>query len=270
MRRRHEPARDLDSILGDLHPMTMGPMICSGNSLKAKRPRHPTSANPGREGLVIFTRYPEPGKTKTRLIPSLGADGAADLQRQMTERTLTLARRFRRYRPVSIEVRYEGGNTHLVEQWLGSDMRYRPQGNGDLGQRMARAIHETFQTGMDRVVLVGTDIPNMTARILLEAFENLSSRDMVLGPARDGGYYLIGFRKETFIKRAFERMDWGTEGVFRQTLSILKAHRSRVYVLPAWNDIDTIEDLRQFIERSEDSGFTTSKTMSYLSKLKIP
>jgi glycosyltransferase A (GT-A) superfamily protein (DUF2064 family) len=63
-------------------------------------------------------------------------------------------------------------------------------------------------------------------------------------------------------------MDWGTEGVFRQTLSILKAHRKRVYVMPVWNDIDTIEDLRQLIEQSEGTGLPSSKTISFLSKLK--
>jgi rSAM/selenodomain-associated transferase 2/rSAM/selenodomain-associated transferase 1 len=241
MRRRHEPERDLDPIWGNLYPMTMGPMIRSGNALEAKRPRHPTSANPGREGLVIFTRYPEPGKTKTRLIPSLGADGAAGLQRQMTGRTLTLARRLRRYRPVSIEVCYEGGTRDLVKQWLGPDITYHRQGSGDLGERMARAFHEAFQAGLDRVVLVGTDIPSITDRILLRAFENLGHADLVLGPARDGGYYLIGLRQH--FPQLFVDMPWGTERVLEKTTQVADGLGLTVVYLETLNDVDRPEDL---------------------------
>ena len=182
-------------------------MIGSRHSRGAPRAGSPSGGNPVREDLIIFTRYPEPGKTKTRLIPSLGPDGAAGFQRRMTERTLTMARQLRSFRPVSVEVRYAGGNKYLVEQWLGRDISFLPQGGGDLGKRMARAFHEAFQSGMDRVVLVGTDIPGITARILLEAFENLSYNDMVLGPVRDGGYYLIGLRHA--FPQLFVDMPWG-------------------------------------------------------------
>ncbi len=219
----------------------MGSMIGFGNSLEAKRPRHSTWANPGREGLVIFTRYPEPGKTKTRLIPSLGPDGAAGLHRKMTERTLTLARQLRSYRPVSVEVRYEGGNKRLVEQWLGADFTYRPQGRGDLGERMARAFHEALQAGLDRVVLVGTDIPDITVGILLRAFENLRYTDLVLGPARDGGYYLIGLRQG--FPQLFVDMPWGTAKVLERTGQIADDLGLSVVHLETLDDVDRPEDL---------------------------
>ncbi len=231
----------------------MGSMIGFGNSLKVKRPCHLTSAKSGREGLIIFTRYPEPGKTKTRLIPSLGADGAAGIHRQMTERTLTLARQLRSYRPVSIEVRYEGGNRDLVKQWLGPDITYRRQGSGDLGERMARAFNEAFQAGLDRVVLVGTDVPSITARILLTAFKNLSYRDMVLGPARDGGYYLIGLRRD--CPQLFVDMPWGTERVLEKTTQIADGlGLSKVHV-------DTLDD----VDRPEDLHLW-EKTLKYMPK----
>ncbi|MFB0508034.1 MAG: TIGR04283 family arsenosugar biosynthesis glycosyltransferase [Thermodesulfobacteriota bacterium] len=210
-------------------------------SLEASGPRYPSGPYPYREGLIIFTRYPEPGKTKTRLIPSLGPDGAAGLQRSMTEHTLTLARQLQSYRPVSIEVHYEGGSKHLMEQWLGRDPPSRPQGSGDLGERMVRAFHEAFQRGMDRVFLVGTDIPGITARILLQAFESLSSTDMVLGPCRDGGYYLIGLR-QTF-PQLFVDIPWGTEKVLARTSQIADDLGLSTVLLETLEDLDRPEDL---------------------------
>ncbi|NIS60731.1 MAG: DUF2064 domain-containing protein [Proteobacteria bacterium] len=204
-------------------------------------PRHPSGPNPGREGLIIFTRYPEPGKAKTRLIPSLGSNGAAGLQRRMTEHTLTVARQLHGYRPVSIEVHYEGGSKHLMERWLGRDLPSRPQGSGNLGERMLRAFHEAFQRGMERVVLVGTDIPGITARTLLQAFESLGSKDMVLGPCRDGGYYLIGLR-QTF-PQLFVDIPWGTERVLEMTKKVADDLGISAVLLETLEDLDRPEDL---------------------------
>jgi rSAM/selenodomain-associated transferase 1 len=210
-------------------------------SPEASGPRNPSGPNPYRESLIIFSRYPEPGKTKTRLIPSLGPDGAAGLHRRMTEHTLTQARQLQSYRPVSIEVHYEGGNKHLVQQWLGPDTPSRPQGRGDLGERMARAFREAFQAGIDRAVLVGTDIPGITARILLQAFESLSSADMVLGPARDGGYYLIGLRQP--FPRLFVDIPWGTERVLEMTRKVTDDLGLSAVLLETLEDLDRPEDL---------------------------
>ena len=224
-------------------------MIGSSHSRGATRPGNPSGGNPVREGLIIFTRYPEPGKTKTRLIPSLGPDGAAELHRRMTEHTLTMARQLQSYRPVSVELRYEGGNKHLVEQWLGPDISSLPQGGGDLGKRMARAFHEAFQLGMDRVVLVGTDIPGIAARILLGAFENLSYNDMVLGPVRDGGYYLIGLCQD--IPQLFVDMPWGTEKVLKRTRQIADDLGLSVVLLETLEDVDRPEDLHLWEKTSK-------------------
>ena len=225
-------------------------MILLNNSLETAQPRRPSWGNPVHEGLIIFTRYPEPGKTKTRLIPSLGPDGAAGLQRRMTEHTLTRVREFQGYRTVSVEVRYEGGNKHLIEQWLGADIPSRPQGIGDLGQRMARAFHEAFQAGMGRVVLVGTDIPHITPRILQGAFESLRSTDVVLGPARDGGYYLIGMRRAS--PQLFVDLPWGTEKVMERTKHIAHDLGLSVVLLDTLEDVDRPEDLHLWENASKE------------------
>lgn len=215
--------------------------------------------------ILFFMKYPEPGEVKTRLAESIGSDKAAQLYRSFT--LDLLAKLESTQLPFAICF-HPKRKKQLLMEWLGEAYEYMPQKGAELGERMAAAFLEAFAGGYRRVILIGSDFPDLPQGFLEESFGALKTHDAVIGPAMDGGYYLIGFRQERFFRQAFEGMDWGTEGVFRQTLSILKAHKRRVYVLPVWNDIDTIEDLRQLVERSEDSGFATSKTMSFLSKLK--
>ncbi len=120
--------------------------------------------------LIVFTRYPEPGKAKRRLIPALGRDGAAELHRAMTRHTLGWARQLAACRAVDVEVRYDGGDERLMGACFGTEWTYRPQGEGDLGARMARAIEDAGENGADRTVLVGTDCPALTATLVADAF----------------------------------------------------------------------------------------------------
>ena len=140
------------------------------------------------ERLILFTRYPEPGRTKTRLIPVLGPHGAANLQKQMTEHVLARTTGFVDERGVDLEVRYEGGNRGLMEKWLGSHISYRSQGRGDVGTRMAQAFSQAFNQGKKRVVIVGSDCPGINEATVRTAFDLLDKFDLVLGPAKDGGY----------------------------------------------------------------------------------
>jgi rSAM/selenodomain-associated transferase 2/rSAM/selenodomain-associated transferase 1 len=194
-----------------------------------------------KDRLIIFTRYPEPEKTKTRLIPVLGSEGAAELHRQMAEHTLKRARELERCRLVSFEVRYDGGSRSLMEQWLGAEISFSHQGKGDLGARMARAFHEAFQAGMNRVVIAGTDCPGLTTDLMQKAFEALRQTDVVIGPANDGGYYLIGLRKA--ISQLFLDMPWGTEDLLERTIRVAKDLGLSVLLLEPLDDIDRPEDI---------------------------
>jgi uncharacterized protein len=194
-----------------------------------------------KQHLIIFTRYPEAGKTKTRLIPALGSVGAANLQRQMTEYTIFQVKKLQKAIAISFEVRFAGGNLQLMQDWLGSDLVYQSQGDGDLGSRMMRSLLSCFKSGAENVVIIGTDCPGVNTCILTTAFEHLHTFDMVLGPAIDGGYYLIGLRFP--VPELFTNIDWGTADVFQQTTDIAdKLNLSRVY-LPPLADVDRPEDL---------------------------
>ena len=204
-----------------------------------------------RERLIIFTRYPEPGKTKTRLIPALGPERAAILQQRMTEHTLAQAQLLQAKLPVSVEVRFTGGDRRLMRSWLGPKLAYQAQGEGDLGQRMARSIQAAFQAGMQRVVIVGIDCPELDGVILGRAFQELQQHDLVLGPATDGGYYLIGLRR--FVPQLFQDIAWSTDRVWEQTIAIAQQQNLSIGSLSPLDDVDRPEDLAIWERVSQSS-----------------
>jgi rSAM/selenodomain-associated transferase 2/rSAM/selenodomain-associated transferase 1 len=198
------------------------------------------------ERLIIFTRYPEPGKTKTRLIPALGKQGAADLQRRMTEHLISKTRKLSSSHPLSIEIRYEGGNQTLIQNWLGPQFTCYPQHQGDIGRRMRLAFNEAFQSGVDTAVIIGTDIPDISMEIIKSAFEYLDDHDLVLGPARDGGYYLVGINKVSWLKAnplLFEGIHWSSAEVLSQSLDAAKKLDLSHILLKKLDDVDRPEDL---------------------------
>lgn len=198
------------------------------------------------ERLIIFTRYPDPGTTKTRLIPLLGAEGAADLQRKMTEHTLSCVKRLTTSHKLSVEIRYEGGDENLMQNWLGPDFDYRSQGRGDLGLRMKHSFKDAFRSRATAAILIGTDIPDITHITIQKAFDTLKQKDMVLGPAKDGGYYLIGLRRESLssaIPHIFNGIEWGTGNVLNATTRIARRLKLRYSLLEFLEDVDRPEDL---------------------------
>lgn len=197
--------------------------------------------------LIIFTRYPTPGATKTRLIPALGAAGAAKLHRQMTESTIAKARALRQQLQIEIAVHYDGIGGQQMVDWLGADVSYQSQGEGDLGLRMARSISTACESGSDRVVLIGTDCPGITTELLAQAFTDLETRDLVLGGALDGGYYLIGMRRPQ--PELFIGIEWSTERVFQQTIEIATKLNLSIALAPKLADIDRPEDLALILGR---------------------
>lgn len=229
--------------------------------LAALERRAPVSGRAGGERLVIFTRYGEPGKTKTRLIEKLGAEGAAELHREMTVHTLAWAKRLTQCRLLGIVIRFEGGGEALMRQWLGDELTYRSQGDGDLGERLERAFAAGFGEGMKAVVIVGTDCPGLTADRVGEAFEALRRCDLVLGPATDGGYYLIGLRR--LVPDLFTDIAWGTDKVFTRTRRLAERLGLSVGTLEALPDVDRPEDLPVWEEVRRRVQTAASKTGGY-------
>lgn len=194
--------------------------------------------------ILLFVRYPVAGQAKTRLISALGPEGAARLHRRMTEHVVGKARatcEAARKSDVVITVCCTGAPLRDFRAWLGVDLEYASQPSGDLGARMRWAFQSAFRSGTKCALAIGTDVPDMSSKILLQAFEGLRSRDVVLGPAVDGGYYLIGMTR--LHSELFSGINWGTESVCAQTCNAIMRLGLTGAELPAFNDVDRPEDL---------------------------
>ncbi|MFP4381167.1 MAG: TIGR04283 family arsenosugar biosynthesis glycosyltransferase [Candidatus Sumerlaeia bacterium] len=193
--------------------------------------------------LILFTRYPEAGKTKTRLIPAIGAEAAADLHRQLVLRSVDCARQLRERMDVRVVVRHAEDDSRRFRDWLGDGLDYAPQPNGDIGARMSACLDDALQDPEDKAVLIGTDIPGMSAEILERAFERLERKDVVFGPANDGGYYLVGLRRSA--PEIFRDIPWSTDAVLEQSLQKAKEAGFQWDLVDALDDIDSAQDLEQ-------------------------
>lgn len=191
--------------------------------------------------LILFTRYPEPGRTKTRLIPALGAQGAASLQQRMSEAIVGQMLQFAANHPVRLEIRYTGGTQQDIEDWLSCDIPCLDQGEGDLGLRLHRAFAQAFTQGDQAVVIIGADCPDLTPALFAKAFTALTQKEMVLGPALDGGYYLVGLNQPA--PALFSDIPWGSDQVLTATLKQAQALPLSTHLLEPLADVDRPEDL---------------------------
>lgn len=191
--------------------------------------------------LIIFTRYPQVGQTKTRLIPALGAAGAASLQRQMTEHLLSQFQPFCTKNQISLQIHFTGGSKAQMLQWLGPDFSLTSQCSGNLGEKLIFALTQTFTQGTARAVVIGSDCPTLGGKEIDQALKRLDSHDVVLGPAADGGYYLIAL--QAMHRCLFKDVPWGTDQVLAATRAIAHNHHLSVFQLDVLTDIDRPEDL---------------------------
>ncbi len=198
--------------------------------------------------LLFFVKYPEKGKVKSRLAAVIGDDSAVSVYKNLVAQMLSTVKEG----SFPLYICFFPKNAQKpIKNWLGREYRYIPQHGKDLGERMRNGFIDGFAMGYKRVVLVGSDIPDLPMKYIEEAFKSLKEMDAVIGPAYDGGYYLIGFKDKTFPPQVFEGIAWGTKNVFDGTMKKLKRFRRVVYTLPYQRDIDTVEDLR-FLQKSRN------------------
>jgi hypothetical protein len=196
--------------------------------------------------LLFFIKNPEKGRVKTRLASAVGDEMAAKLYRRFLLETLSTLNKgtFLFYLCF-----YPGHSLNDLKHWLGEDYLYMPQKGEDLGERMKNGFIDAFSMNFKRVVLIGSDIPDLPLEFIEEAFASLREKDVVIGPSFDGGYYLIGFKNKNFSLRTFEGIPWSTKRVFKETMNILKQERLTVHTLHPLRDIDTIDDLRNLFQK---------------------
>jgi rSAM/selenodomain-associated transferase 1 len=213
--------------------------------------------------ILLFVKVPIAGRVKSRLASALSDEAAAELYRNFVLDMLATidASGY----PCRICI-YPPDARELIAAWLGSRRQYVPQAGDDLGSRMVSAFQEAFASGASRAVLLGSDVPDLPGEVIADAFDGLKENDAVIGPAPDGGYYLIGFRNDTFRPEVFRDIRWGTDSALRETLERFPRAGYRVHHVRPWQDVDTVEDLRSLRQRMSGPAFERSHTVQVLKK----
>jgi rSAM/selenodomain-associated transferase 1 len=203
--------------------------------------------------LVVMLKYPEPGRVKTRLVPPLTGVEASCLYRCFIEDTFERIMPLRRCSDADERVSIHSAFTPAekrgdVTKLLPAGIPLIPQRGGDLGERLYTIFNEMMEYGYKRVVVIGSDSPDIPLEYIGEAFRMLREKPerVVLGPSEDGGYYLIGMDRAN--KAPFEGISWGSDTVLSDTLAQCKRDGIETSLLPMWRDVDRIEDLAPLIK----------------------
>jgi hypothetical protein len=203
--------------------------------------------------LLIFLKYPEPGKVKTRLAEDLGYEKATEIYSRMAESIIHNLSKSKEYKTI---VFFDPPDRKReIENWLGKRYQLFAQEGKSLGERMVNAFNKTFSLGAKKAVIIGTDCVEISMEIVSQAFNSLDETDVVLGPAEDGGYYILGMKK--LIPEIFDDIRWSTSQVLVQTIDKIKENGLKFSLLKTLRDIDTLSDFNHDLllktQKSKDS-----------------
>ena len=187
-----------------------------------------------KEALIVFAKNPVHGNVKTRLAADIGDDKAFEIYLKLLYRTYANTKNLACDKFLFLS---EKKDEDLFDE---NFIQYLQKGN-DLGEKMKNAFCEILTLGYDRIIIIGTDCPELDGKILTVAFEKLSEYDFVLGPANDGGYYLFGLKSKSDY--LFEDIEWSTEKVLQQTIDKMESQNRSFFLLKELTDIDNISDL---------------------------
>lgn len=187
--------------------------------------------------IILFIRNPVLGKVKTRLAKSIGDENALQIYKVLVTHT----------RQVTGDLLCDKyvyySETITDDEWDSGIFKKKLQKGADLGEKMANAFRELFAEGYQKLLLIGSDCHELNTGVLQNAFDSLDDSDLVVGPAVDGGYYLMGMKAPH--KELFQGIEWSTEKVFQQTISAIQQKKLSAAILPLLNDVDGIEDLTE-------------------------
>lgn len=189
-----------------------------------------------KEALIIFIRNLVPGNVKTRLAKEIGDEAALEVYNKLLHHTQFITRELNCHKFV-----YYSDLITDYDIWENKDYFKRVQKGDDLGERMLNAFKETFEMGYTKLVIIGSDCFELSSSGIEQAFHMLENYDAVLGPAADGGYYLLGLKR--VLQNLFENKTWSTGSVLAESLADLRESHCSSFLLPILRDIDKIEDL---------------------------
>ncbi|GCC51913.1 glycosyltransferase [Chryseotalea sanaruensis] len=187
--------------------------------------------------LLIFYRNPKLGKVKTRLASTLGNEKALSIYLKLAAHTLNITEGLK-----ADKVVFYSDTVENQDHWLNEKFKKAPQAGKDLGERMLNAFQYGFDQGYNHICIIGTDCLELNTSIIESAFEALDQQDVVIGPAKDGGYYLLGMKKAH--SDFFSNKNWSTQTVMHDTLLDTLHLKASVHLLPLLSDVDVEEDLK--------------------------
>jgi uncharacterized protein len=189
-----------------------------------------------RQALIIFVRHPVLGKVKTRLAASLGNDAALSIYKKLLQHTLEITQAVQADKFVFYA-------DAVVEQDMWKQQHYykSQQHNGELGERMLKAFEQVLNKGYSKVCIIGSDCYELSSQIIIEALDKLDDNAIVIGPATDGGYYLLGIKK--LYPDLFQNKNWSTRTVFADTIKTIEDLNLRYSILPTLSDVDEAADV---------------------------
>lgn len=213
--------------------------------------------------ILLMVKYPRTGMVKQRLAKSIGEESACELYQDFVVDILDT---IRMTGIPQIILFHPPEALQDFRAWLGTDLEFIPQRGEDHKSRMRNGFEEAFGMGFTKVIETVSDSPDITGGYLLEAESALGANDAVIGPALDGGFNLIGFRREGFLREVFDNVPWNSDATCREIIGNLEKAKKIVHSLQPWGDIDTIEDLKRMAAGSHNPMFWLSRTMGYLRK----
>lgn len=195
--------------------------------------------------LMIFVKNNEEGKVKTRLAKDIGDKKALEIYNLLLKHTCDIAMEMSCFRMVLYSDYIDFDDLFNNQYFLKDE-----QSSGDLGERMALAFNENFEEGFDKIICIGSDCYELNSKIIEDAFEKLDDQDVVIGPAKDGGYYLIGMKK--YYSDLFKNKEWSTSNVMLDTILDLKKYNLKYSLLPTLSDVDNVNDLNDNLKSIVD------------------
>ncbi|MBT6119950.1 glycosyltransferase [bacterium] len=200
--------------------------------------------------LIVFLKYPTIGDVKSRLGNETSMTFSSSIYKKFTSdilNTLTI----NKIEPIIYAKKNKSLNDY--KEWLGTSFKIKFQCAGNLGDKLIHACKQEFKNGYSKLIVIGTDCPQISGSLIHKAMDYLTRSDTVIGPAFDGGYYLIGLNKKAFFDDMFNDINWSTESVFNETKKKILSHNRTLHILPKLSDIDTLQDLSNLISTQKNN-----------------
>lgn len=198
--------------------------------------------------IAVMLKAPVAGHVKTRLVPPLTQENAAELYKCFIK---DIFAKIDKLKAIDVFAAFiPAGSKEIIKKIIPKKVSLIPQKGIDLGERLANLFSELFAKGYKKVVVIGSDSPDMPIKYIKMAFDELKNDKIVFGPAEDGGYYLVGMNR--FHKKIFENIQWSTDNVLNESLKIARKEGIDAFLLPKWYDIDIYSDLQRLIKNKKE------------------